>query len=361
MRPLDRPVLVRPPTVVPRRRHPVVLAHQPVTPGQVLAVPAGHVPERRRQTVRPELPRRPAQLLQRVLQPLRQRGEALASHDDMRVGKPRPRQPEVEQPVRQPLPLHPNSQLVHRGEVRKPLPPRLRNLPEPHLLLRPVLRAPRPDPPLQRPPNPTIQLRMGSHQLLEHRDRPNPRTRLQQRNHLRLEHPRQRVRSATTPPLPLRAPLLQHPVPTRPAEPGPRRSRRDRTPLSLRHEDPPLLIGDVTARHRSPPAGGRASADPDLDPRGNPGSRASAPPDRLRLQRRSRHLPTPDERPTPSHPVCRACLTQIDAPHLQAARERVSGPEAEAERLRAAEGIRRLRFQVPENGTTLDILRNLRY
>ncbi len=179
-----------------------------------------------------------------------------------------------------------------------------------------TLRAPHPDPPLQRPPNPPIQLRMGSHQLLKHRDRPKPRTRLQQRNHLRLEHPRQRVRSATTPPLPLRAPLLQHPVPTRPAEPGPRRSHRDRTPLSLRHEDPPLLIGDVTARHRSPPAGGRASADPDLDPRGNPGSRASAPPDRLRLQRRSHHLPTPDERPTPSHPVCRARLTQIDEPQF---------------------------------------------
>ena len=252
VRPLDRPVLVRPAPVVPAPLHPVVRQQPLVAPRQILPRVALQVPERRRQAVRPVLLRHSAQRPQRVLRPLGQRDKALPAQHHRRMAEPRVLQPEVVQLVRQRLPGDRHLQSSGVREVRQPPPPRLVPLPEDDLLFRPVLRLPRPHPPLDRPPHPRTQVRTTPHHLLVHRHRPQPRARFQQRHDLLLEDPRQRVR----PPPPPRLPLLRRrprirldPVGCRPAEPRLCRRQRAAVRLPVRHVELHLVVRDLSARH----------------------------------------------------------------------------------------------------------------
>ncbi len=124
-RPVLRRILFRAALVVHRQRHPI------------RAVPR----------------RRPTQLGQRRLQTRAEAGEALreAQADVLPV---RVRQHEVVQQVRKRLALDGHRQPAHAREVRRAQPPRLMHLGEEHFLGRPVLRAPLPHAPLQRPPRP---------------------------------------------------------------------------------------------------------------------------------------------------------------------------------------------------------------
>ena len=168
------------------------------------------------------------------------------------MAEPRVLQPEVVQLVRQRLPGDAHPQRPGVGEVRQAPAPRLVLLPEDDLLLRPVLRLPRPHPPLKRPPNSGVQLRMPAHHLLVQRHRPQPRARLQQRHDLLREDPRQRVRPPTPPRLPplRRRPRIRFdPVRRRRAEPRLRPGQRGAAPLPVCHVELHLVVRDLSARH----------------------------------------------------------------------------------------------------------------
>ncbi len=94
---------------------------------------------------------------------------------------------EVVEPVWQRLSRHRHAGVGHVGEVGQAHPARLMGLPEDHLPLRAVPRTPLADTPLQRPPNPEVQIGMPPHQLLEDGDRPQTRASLQYRDDLAVE------------------------------------------------------------------------------------------------------------------------------------------------------------------------------
>src|SRR5437764_736977 len=100
---LDRAVLVGDTAIVARRRHAVMGAQLLIAPGEVLLGLTIEVAERCRQTVAAVLLRHPAQRPQRVLQAFRQRHEALAAEHDMGMLEARERQPEVIEPMTEPL------------------------------------------------------------------------------------------------------------------------------------------------------------------------------------------------------------------------------------------------------------------
>src|SRR5947207_647891 len=100
---LDRAVLVGDTAIVARRRHAVIGAQLLIAPGEVLLGLTIEVAERCRQTVAAVLLRHPAQRPQRVLQAFRQRHEALAAEHDMGMLEARERQPEVIEPMTEPL------------------------------------------------------------------------------------------------------------------------------------------------------------------------------------------------------------------------------------------------------------------
>ncbi len=153
VRPLDRSVLVGQAAVVARDRHAVMGAQRLVSLGHVLGLVLAQVAKRRRQAVGAVLARRAAEMPQRVLQPLRQRREALAAEHHPGVGEARPGQAEVIQHVVQHLPGDGHAETPHAGEVGQALPARLVLLAEDHLLLGAVLGAPDADPPLQGSPH----------------------------------------------------------------------------------------------------------------------------------------------------------------------------------------------------------------
>ena len=141
----------------------------------------------------------------------------------------------------------------HAREIRQAALAGLVLLAEDHLLLGAVLRAPGSDPPLQGSPHAGIQLRVPSHQLLEHAERANARTALQDRHDLGLEDIGQGVRP---PPAPrLAVPRGDGEVAGKPVAGGPAEARLrsrdvDCVGFLQGHEKPLLAIGDVATRQR---------------------------------------------------------------------------------------------------------------
>ena len=261
MRPFDRAVLMRHAAVVAGGFHAVVLAQRPVAPGHVLDRVLAQVAERRRQAVGAVLAGRAAEMPQRVLQPLRERREALAAQHHPGMGEARPGEAEVIEHVVQRLPRHGHAERVHAGEVGQALPARLVLLAEDHVLLRAVLGAPGADPPLQRTPHPRGQFGMAAHQLLEHADRADERAGLKDRHDVLLEDSGQRVRTA--PALPLLLPSGMR-IGGKPVAGGTAEARLggrhlDGVGLLMGHEQPLLAIGYVTPGQRRAPPLGKAS------------------------------------------------------------------------------------------------------
>ena len=89
--------------IVARRRHAVMGAQLLVAPGEVLLCLPIEVAERRRQAVAAVLLRYAAQRPQRVLQAFRERHKTLAAEHNMGMLEARECQPEVIEPVIEPL------------------------------------------------------------------------------------------------------------------------------------------------------------------------------------------------------------------------------------------------------------------
>ena len=90
-----------------------------VAPRQVLLGLTIEIAERRRQAVAAVLFRHAAQRPQRVLQAFRERHEALAAEHDMGMLEARERQPEVIEPMIEPLTRDRDAERAHVGEVRQ--------------------------------------------------------------------------------------------------------------------------------------------------------------------------------------------------------------------------------------------------
>ncbi len=189
----------------------------------------------RREAVAAVFERRPAEAPQGVLQPLGQGGETLPTQHDVCVGEAGIGQAEVVQKVFEPRAGNPHPQTAGIGEVRQPELTRRMGLAEHDLLRRTVHRAPLANATLQRPTNAGSEFRMAAHQLLKQRHRANARRVLQQRHDLLVEDPRQRIRPTSTPrllPGGGQSRIGLDPVGRGGAEPGLRRSRLQRVPLS---------------------------------------------------------------------------------------------------------------------------------
>ena len=91
-----------------------------------------------------------AQLPQRVLQPVRQRFEALAAEHHFDMAPSRVRQRELIQPMRQRARINQHAKFRAVGEITQAESPRWMRLRKIHLALGPVRRPPLPQPPLQR-------------------------------------------------------------------------------------------------------------------------------------------------------------------------------------------------------------------
>src|SRR6266571_1682238 len=135
---LDRAVLVCDASIVARRRHAVMDAQLLVAPGEVLLCITIEIAERRRQAVAAVLFRHAAQRPQRVLQAFRERHEALAAEHDMGMLEARERQPEVIEPMIEPLTRDRDAERAHVGEVRQADAARRVLLAEDHISVGPV-------------------------------------------------------------------------------------------------------------------------------------------------------------------------------------------------------------------------------
>ena len=221
-----RAILVRNAAVVAARLHPVMAAQRVISVRQIIARRCIQIAERRRQAVAAMFTRRPAQRPQRILQTLRQRDITLAAKDHMGMLEARTGEPEVIQPVVEPDPRDPYTQIGHVRKIRQPHPPRLVHLAEDHIAIRALQRPPTADPTLHRPPHSIGKLRMTTLHFFEHRDGADSRRTLQKRYNLAIEDIRQRIgATATARRLLLRRQLriLLQPIGRRRAE---RRARR---------------------------------------------------------------------------------------------------------------------------------------
>lgn len=178
---------------------------------------------------------------------------AFATQDDMGMFEARPWQAEVEQHVRQGLPIDHDPEGRQVGEVRKPHPAGLMDLPEDDVLLGTMLSAPRPDPPFQRAPDSGGKFRVAAQNLLEDRHGTKPRRFLQKRHDLGVKNRLERVR----PPPFTRLRLLRweprvlcDAIARGTADIRLRGGHLDRVGLSELHEKPHLLIGYVSTRHK---------------------------------------------------------------------------------------------------------------
>ena len=171
MRTFDRTVLMRHTSIVTRWLHAVMGAQRVVALRQVLAGVLVQIAERRRQAVAAVLARRTADHPQCVLQPLGQCHEALAAKDDMGMLKARIRQPEVVEPMIEPLTGDRDGQLGHIGEIRQAHPAGLLNLAEDYLLFGTMQGAPRADAAFQGAAGTFGQIGMAPRYLLEDRHR----------------------------------------------------------------------------------------------------------------------------------------------------------------------------------------------
>jgi hypothetical protein len=202
--------------------------------------------------------RRPAQLPQRFLQTLGQRGEALAALDRLDVLPAGERQPEVVEQVRERRAVDRHRQARRVSEVRQRA--RRMLLTEDQLLFRSLGRTPVCDPPLQRAQHTVGKpARMLPLQRLQNGGAAQMRDRPQQRNDLLRPDSCERVRTG---PLAPGADSLagQNRVafqpPRRPfTEPRFRRRNRLRGAQStLLHVPPHLAVGDRHSWHQPSPA-----------------------------------------------------------------------------------------------------------
>ena len=154
------------------------------------------VAERRGQAVAAVLARRATERPQGVLQALGERHVALPAQDDVGVFEPRAHQPEVVQAVLEHDACHRDAQVAHLREVGQSHAAGFVRLPENHLSVLPVQRAPGPDAALERAANARGELRVTAPQLVEYRHRPNAGRGLQQRDDLGVEDVGERVGSA---------------------------------------------------------------------------------------------------------------------------------------------------------------------
>jgi hypothetical protein len=260
---LDRAVLVGDAAVVAAGGHAVVIAERGVADGPVLFDLRCEVAERRRETVAAVLARCAAEGPERVLQPGRQRHEALAAEHDMGMLKAAEGEAEVVEPVRQRGAGHGDAEVAEVGEVGQPEPPGLVNLAEHHLALGAVQRPPSADAPLQRPPDPGAEIGMPAQQLLEDGHRPQARAGLEHRNDLGVEDLRQRI----GPSPPARRALLRgwtrvllDAVAGGRAEPGAGGGDGNRGGHAMLHEEPHLVIGHMAAGHAGSSEAGKAPA-----------------------------------------------------------------------------------------------------
>ena len=198
------------------------------------------------------LARRAAQRPQRVLQAFGQRDVALATQDDVGVLEAGAHQPEVVQPVIQRHAQHGDAQVAHLGEVGQAHAPGFVGLAEHHLLFLAMQRAPGPNAAFERPTNARIELRVTPPQLVEYGDRPDAWRRQEQRDDLGLEDVEERI----GPPSLARSLFVGRqprvaldPVSGGDADRFLRRRHRQRLGKSELHEQPHLMIVDVTSRH----------------------------------------------------------------------------------------------------------------
>jgi hypothetical protein len=196
----DGAVLVRHAAVVPARRHAVVRAQRLVAPGQVGGGRRIEVAERGGERVGAVLARRAAQSPKRVLQPVRQGGEALAAQDDLGVLPARAGQGEMVEPMRERRAGDGDRERASVGEVGQGLGPGRVRLTEDDLALGPVQRLPAPDAPFQGAAlSAPVALGMAPLELLEDGDRPQVGHGLEQRHDLGGPDDGQRVRPGLGP------------------------------------------------------------------------------------------------------------------------------------------------------------------
>lgn len=111
--------------------------------------------------------------------------------------KARPGQAEVVETVVERLARDRHGEIGHVGEIRQPHPSRLVNLPEDHLLLRAVDRAPGTDAPFDGAADTGIEIGVAPRHLLEDRHGAQARSHLQHRHDLGFEESSQRIRPTT--------------------------------------------------------------------------------------------------------------------------------------------------------------------
>ena len=160
-------------------------------------------------------------------------------------------------------------QFAHGGEIRQAHFAWLMGLPKDHFLLRAMFGVPSPYAPFQGTPDARAELGMEAQNLLVNGNRPDARRGLQYRHHHRVKDVGQWIRPAP----PARLLLLGRqgwiglqPIARGPADAGFGGGHGGRMGLSERHEEPRLMVSDMTARHeRSPACGGTISIRADHD------------------------------------------------------------------------------------------------
>ncbi len=243
---LDRSVLVRSPWRVPIRFHPVMRHRSEVAlverPASLFQIVRG-----RREVVGPMPVRYAPELAHRSLEPRHERLERLreAHHPCL---PSRVRQHEVVHQVIERLAPDGDLQVIHRRVVALRVLTWPRLLREHHFLLRPVLRSPPTDLPLQRSQLPFREASLRPlEQPLEDRLPLQPRRRLQHLLHLR-PHPLERVRPGSIRPRrPPFFPRCSLPIPPRRVLAHPALQCRPLQRLSivqLFHQSPHLLVID---------------------------------------------------------------------------------------------------------------------
>ena len=248
---LDRAVLVRDAAIVARRRHAVMGAQLLVAPGEVLLGITIEIAERRRQAVAAVLLRYAAQRPQRVLQAFRERHKALAAEHDMGMLEARERQPEVIEPMIEPVARDRDAKRAHVGEVGQAHPARRMLLAEDHIPVGTVERPPARHAALQGPAHSRGDLGMSTANLLEDGHRADAGCGLQHRHDLAVPYPGERVgTTASARPLLLRRqPRIGFdPIGGGGAEPGLRSGDGRDVGLTGLHVQPRLAVGDVSAR-----------------------------------------------------------------------------------------------------------------
>ena len=163
----------------------------------------------------------------------------------------RERQSEVIEPVIERHACDGDAKCRHCGEVGQAHSSRRVLLPEHHISVRAVERAPSPDAALQGATDSHRHFRMATADLLEDRHRPDARSSLKHRHDLAVPHAGERVRTAT--PTRLLFPRWQARVGLNPIRGGggkPGLRSRDGGAIGLTglHVQPRLAVGDMSAR-----------------------------------------------------------------------------------------------------------------